>query len=62
MQDQIRQTLNDLALLSKTISTHDQQRVLKTIERFKSIVEEDDHSIALYKILYFETDERSMKS
>ena len=62
MQDQIRQALDDLALLSQTLSTHDQQRVLKTIERFRSIVEEDDHSMALYKILFFETDGRSMKS
>jgi hypothetical protein len=61
MQDQIRQALDDLALLSETLSTHDQQHVLKTIERFRSIVEEDDHSIALYKILFFETDVRSMK-
>jgi hypothetical protein len=62
MQDQIRQALDDLVLLSQTLSTHDQQHVLKTIERFRNIVEEDDHSIALYKILFFETDERPMKS
>ena len=61
MQDQIRQALDDLALLSETLSTHDQQHVLKTIERFRNIVEEDDHSAELYKILFFETDERSMK-
>jgi hypothetical protein len=35
---------------------------LKTIERFRNIVEEDDHSIALYEKLFFETDERPMKS
>ena len=62
MQDQIRQALDDLVILSQTLSTHDQQRVLKTIERFRNIVEEDDHSIALYKVLFFETDERPMKS
>ena len=62
MQDQIRQALDDLALLSQTLSTHDQQRVLKTIERFRNIVEEDDHSIALYEKLFFEIDERPMKS
>jgi hypothetical protein len=62
MQDQIRQALDDLALLSQTLSTHDQQRVLKTIERFRDIVEEDYHSAGLYKILFFETDERPMKS
>ena len=62
MQDQIRQALDDLALLSETLNTHDQQHVLKTIERFRNIVEEDDHSIALYKVLFFETDERPMKS
>ena len=28
MQDQIRQALDDLALLSETLSTHDQQHVL----------------------------------
>jgi hypothetical protein len=62
MQDRIRQALDDLALLSQTLSAHDQQRVLKTIERFRDIVEEDHHSAGLYKILLFETDERPMKS
>jgi hypothetical protein len=62
MQDQIRQALDDLVSLSQTLSTHDQQRVLKTIERFRNIVEEDHHSAELYKILFFETDERPMKS
>jgi hypothetical protein len=62
MQDQIRQALDDLVLLSQTLSTHDQQRVLKTIERFRNIVEEDDHSISLYEKLFFEIDERPMKS
>ena len=52
MQDQIRQALDDLVLLSQTLSTHDQQRVLKTIERFRNIVEEDDHSISLYEKLF----------
>jgi len=31
MQEQIRQALDDLVLLSQTLSTHDQQHVLKTI-------------------------------
>jgi hypothetical protein len=62
MQDQIRQALDDLTLLSQTLSTHDQQRVLKTIERFKNIGEEDYYPAELYKILFFETDERPMKS
>ena len=62
MQDQIRQALYDLVLLIQTLSTHDQQRVLKTIERFRNIVEEDDHSISLYEKLFFETHERPMKS
>ena len=62
MQDQIRQALDDLVSLSQTLSTRDQQHVLKTIERFRNIVEEDDHSMSLYKILFFETDERPMKS
>jgi hypothetical protein len=62
MQDQIRQALDDLTLLSQTLSTHDQQRVLETIERFRNIVEEDNHSISLYKKLFFEPDERPMKS
>ena len=62
MQDQIRQTLDDLVLLSQTLSLHDQQRVLETIERFRNIVEEDDASISLYEKLFFETDERSMRS
>jgi hypothetical protein len=62
MQDQIRQALDDLVSLSQTLSTRDQQHVLKTIERFRNIVEEDDHSMSLYKILFFETDKRPMKS
>ena len=62
MQEQIRQALDDLVLLSQTLSTRDQQHVLKTIERFRNIVEEDDHSMSLYKILFFETDKRPMKS
>ena len=62
MQDQIRQALDDLISLSQTLSTRDQQHVLKTIERFRNIVEEDDHSMSLYKILFFETDKRPMKS
>jgi hypothetical protein len=62
MQDQIRQALDDLVLLSQTLSPHDQQRVLETIERFRNIVEEDDASISLYEKLFFETDERPMKS
>ena len=62
MQDQIRQALDDLTLLSQTLSTHDQQRVLKTIELFKNIGEEDYYPAELYKILFFETDERPMKS
>ena len=62
MQDQIRQALDDLVLLSQTLSTHDRQRVLKTIERFRNIVEEDGHSIALHDKLFYEADKRSMKS
>jgi hypothetical protein len=62
MQDQIRQALDDLVSLSQTLSTRDQQHVLKTIERFRNIVEEDDRSMSLYKILFFETDKRPMKS
>jgi hypothetical protein len=62
MQDQIRQALDDLVLLSQTLSTHDQQHVLKTIERFRNIVEEDDRFTALHEKLFFVTDGRSMKS
>jgi hypothetical protein len=51
MQDQIRQALDDLVLLCQTLSPHDQQRVLETIERFRNIVEEDDASISLYEKL-----------
>jgi hypothetical protein len=61
MQDQIRQALDDLVSLSQTLSTRDQQHVLKTIERFRNIVEEDDHSMALYKTLFLETEERPVK-
>jgi len=35
---------------------------LKTIERFRNIVEEDHRSAELYKILFFKTDEPPMKS
>jgi hypothetical protein len=62
MQDQIRQALDDLVSLSQTLSTRDQQHVLKTIERFRNIVEEDDHSMSLYKILFLKTDKRPMKN
>ena len=62
MQDQIRQALDDLVSLSQTLSTRDQQHVLKTIERFRNIVEEDGHSIALHDKLFYETDKRPMKS
>ena len=62
MQDQIRQALDDLIILSQTLSTHDQQHVLRTIERFRSIVEEENYSLALYEKLFFEADERPSKS
>ena len=42
MQDQVRQALDDLTLLSQTVSGFEQERVLGTIDRFRNILEEDD--------------------
>ena len=56
MQDQIRRAIIDLTLLSQTLSCSERIRVLETVNRFRNIVEEDDHSIALYEKLFDETD------
>jgi hypothetical protein len=62
MQDQIRQTIIDLILLSQTMHCSERIRVLKTVDRFRNIVGEDDYPISLYEKLLLETNAPSMKS
>jgi hypothetical protein len=52
----------DLILLSHTVNRSERTRVLETVDRFRDIVEEDDHSISLYGKLLLESDEPPMKS
>jgi hypothetical protein len=62
MQDQIRQTIIDLILLSQTMHCSERICVLKTVDRFRNIVGEDDYPISLYEKLLLETNAPSMKS
>ncbi len=55
MQDRIRQALDDLALLSQTVSGSEREQVLKTIEHFRHFAEEDDYIITLYEKLFSKT-------
>jgi hypothetical protein len=57
MQEQIRQAIIDLVLLSQTMNCSERTRILKTIDRFRNIVEEDDSSILLYEKLFAEINE-----
>jgi hypothetical protein len=41
MPDRIRRVLNDLVLLSQTLSGSERERILETIDRFRHCVEED---------------------
>ena len=54
MQNQIRRAIIDLTLLSQTLSCSERIRVLETVDRFRNIVDEDDHSISLYEKLFSE--------
>jgi hypothetical protein len=57
MQEQIRQAIIDLILLSETMNSSERTRVLETIDRFRNIVGEDDYPISLYEKLFFETND-----
>jgi len=52
MQDQIRQAIIDLTLLSQMLNCSERTRVLEMVDRFSNIVEEDDYSISLYEKLF----------
>jgi hypothetical protein len=54
MQDQIRQAIMDLILLSQAMNCSQRTRILETIDRFRSIVEVDDYSLSLYEKLFTE--------
>lgn len=51
MKDQIRKALDDLNLLSLGLSGSDQERVLRTLDRFKDFDEKEDYIISLYEKL-----------
>jgi hypothetical protein len=53
MQDQIRQAITDLLLLSQSLNCSERTRVLETVDRLRNIVEEDDPSISLYEKLFW---------
>ena len=55
MQDRIRRTLDDLISLSQTLSSSEQARLFKTINRFRNIVGKDDDSLLLYEKLLSRT-------
>jgi hypothetical protein len=55
MQHWIRQALYDLASLSQTMSGSEREQVLKTIEHFRHLAEEDDYIIILYEKLLSKT-------
>jgi hypothetical protein len=57
MQEQIRQAIIDLVLLSQTMNCSERTRILKTVDRFRNIAKEDDYPISLYEKLFFETNE-----
>ena len=54
MQDQIRKALNDLLILSQTLSGFERERILETIELFGDLCEQDDYFMTLYEKLYSE--------
>jgi hypothetical protein len=55
MQAQIRQAIIDLILLSQTLDSSEQTRVLEMVDHFRNIVGEDDYPISLYKKLFSKT-------
>jgi len=62
MQEQIRQAIIDLVLLSQTLSSSERGRILETVDRFRSIVDEDDYAISLYEKLSSETNARRRRA
>jgi hypothetical protein len=57
MQDRIRQAIIDLILLSQMMNYSERTHILKTVDRLREIVGEDDYPISLYEKLFFETNE-----
>jgi hypothetical protein len=57
MQDQIRQAIRDLILLSRIMNYSERTHILKTVDRLREIVGEDDYPISLYEKLFLETNE-----
>ena len=57
MQDQIRQAIVDLILLSQMMNYSERTYILKTVDRLREIVGEDDYSLSLHEKLFFETNE-----
>jgi hypothetical protein len=62
MQDQIRQAIIDLILLSQTMKCSERTRILETVDRLRNIVGVDDYPISLYEKLFQEAKAPSMKS
>jgi hypothetical protein len=62
MPDRIRRVLNDLVLLSQTLSGSERERILETIDRFRHCVEEDDNLISLYEKLSSENNSLPWRS
>ena len=54
MQDQIRQAIVDLILLSQMMNYSERTYILKTVDRLREIVGEDDYSLSLYEKLFTE--------
>jgi hypothetical protein len=52
MQDQIRQAIIDLILLSQAMNNSERARLLETVERLRNVVGVDDYPISLYKKLF----------
>ena len=54
MQHQIRQAIVDLILLSEMMNYSERTHILKTVDRLREIVGEDDYSLSLYEKLFTE--------
>jgi hypothetical protein len=57
MQDQIRQAIVDLILLSQMMNYSERTYIFKTVDRLREIVGEDDYPLSLYEKRFFETNE-----
>ena len=62
MQDQIRQAIIDLILLSQAMNCSQRTRILETVDRFRSISGVDDYSLSLYEKLFTEKPPCQQKS